>query len=169
MERLAITNRMKFNKSKCWILHLGWCNPGCPYRLGDKRLECSPEERDLGILVDGKLKTSQQCVLVAKRAGRTLGCIKHSIADWWKEVIVPLYSALVWPQLKYCVQFQVPQYKDIKILDYVQKRARKMVKGLEGMTQEEWLRKPGLFSLEKRRLRGSPRCCLQLPQQTGSC
>jgi len=39
---------MKFNKNKCWILHLGQCNPECTYRVGGKRLECHPSERDLG-------------------------------------------------------------------------------------------------------------------------
>ncbi|KAF1596471.1 UNVERIFIED_CONTAM: Tyrosine-protein kinase Fer, partial [Eudyptes robustus] len=64
-------------------------------------LESSPAERDLGVLVGSRLNRSQQCALAAKRANRTLGCIKPSIASQSKEVIVPLYSALVWPHLEY--------------------------------------------------------------------
>ncbi|PKU44545.1 hypothetical protein llap_5152 [Limosa lapponica baueri] len=155
LERWDYANLMKFNQAKCEVLHLGHGNLRHKYRLGRERLQSSPEEKDLRVLEDEKLNMSQQCALAAQKANHILGCSKSSVASGLREVILPLYSALVRPHLEYCVQLWSPQHrKDMDLLEQVQQRAMKMIRTLEYLSYEDRLRELGLFSLEKKRLQG---------------
>lgn len=81
---------MRINEAKCKMLHLGQCNTWCQYRLGVEWIENSHEEKDLGVLIDMNLNMTWQCILgfIQSRRGK---------------VILPLYSALVRPHVRYCV------------------------------------------------------------------
>ncbi|KAK4822141.1 hypothetical protein QYF61_010264 [Mycteria americana] len=97
------------------------------YRLGEEWLESCLAEKGLGMLVDSQLNVSPQCAQVANKANGILT------------------SKIFWA-LHY--------KKDMEVLECVQRRAVKLVKGLENKSYEEQLRELGLVSLEKRRLRG---------------
>jgi len=100
LERSACTN---LNKVNCKLRHMGQGNPKHKYRLGKEWIEGSPAKKDFRALVDENLNMSQQCALAAQ-ANHILGCIKSSTASRLREVILPLYPALVRPHLESCIQ-----------------------------------------------------------------
>jgi len=111
LERWACANLMKFDKAKCKVLHMGWGNPKHKYSMGGEWIEGSPEDENLGVLVDEKLNMTQQCVLTAQKAKHILGCINRSVTSRSREEVLPLYSALVRPHLESCVQLWSPQHR----------------------------------------------------------
>ncbi|KAJ7421927.1 hypothetical protein BTVI_16052 [Pitangus sulphuratus] len=90
------------------------------------------------MLVDKKLNMIQQCELVAQQTNCILGCITRIVTSRSMEVTFSFYFALVKPHLEYCIQLWDPQHKkDMKLLEQVVRRAVKMIRGLEHLSNED--------------------------------
>ena len=96
------------------------------------------EEKDLGVTMSNDLKWEKQCSEIVKKANKILGMIKRNFVDRSKDIILPLFKSLVRPHLEYSCQVWCPHYKkDIKLIEGVQRRATKLVHGLENLTYDD--------------------------------
>ena len=92
---------------------------------------------------------SQKCGLTAQKANCILGYIKRSLASRAREVILPLYSVLVRSHLEYCIQVGSSQYRrDVDLLERVQRRVTKMIRGMEYLSYEDRLRAGAVWLAE---------------------
>ena len=147
--------QMPFNVGKCHVLHVGYRNPKAEYTLQGNPITETNSEVDLGVVVTNDFKFSAQCIEAEKRANKILGYIKRQFRYRTTRTVLTLYRALVRPLLEYAVQFWSPCLRqDIARLERVQARATKLIPSIRHLGYDRRLERLGLFSLEKRRLRG---------------
>ena len=104
--------KMEFNVDKCKVMHLGHNNPRGTYSMGDRQLEATEGEKDLGVFIDNKLDFGKHIRAVVGKANSILGMIRVSFACMNKTMFLNLYPALVRPLLEYCVQVWSPYKKN---------------------------------------------------------
>ena len=151
---------LKLNLLKCKIMHVGNSPIVKAYTLCDGSGECVQldevdHEKDLGIWFTSDLKPSLHCCKAAASAMRVLSMIRRSFTIISKELFVFLYTTYVRPHLEYYVPIWSPYLvKDIEILEKVQKRATKLIKGYEKLSYDQRLKSLGIYTLFCRRQRG---------------
>ena len=146
--------QLPFNEAKCKIIHYGKKNPKNQYDMNGVVLECDTEEKDLGVTFDSDLKFSTHIQNIAAKANSRVGIIKRTFCTLNKENFPLLYKSFVRPLLEYCTPVWCPTLsKDILALEKVQRRATKLVKGLQNVEYEDRLKILGLPTLLYRRKR----------------
>ena len=147
--------QIKFNSSKCSVMHIGRDNPKRNYHMDDKVLDKTKAEKDLGVYVDNNLTFEEHINSTAKKANRVLGMISHYITHKSPAVMVPLFKSLIRPIMEYGNPIWQPKLrKHIDLLENIQRRFTKRIIGMGDLEYEDRLRKLKLPSLEYRRTRG---------------
>ena len=144
---------LHFGKCKC--IHLGHGNMDEEYKMEDDLLVRTTKQNYLGVTFSADMKVSEQCGIAASKGNQTVGLIRRTSMYKEKQLIVPLYKAIVRPHLEYCIKAWRPYRKnDIDKIERIKRRATKMIPELRDLSYESRLLQFGLTKLETRRLRG---------------
>ena len=147
--------QMLLNFGKCKCIQIGHGNMDEEYKMGDAVLGRTTQEKDIGVTFSADMKISEQCGIAASKGNQIIRLIRRTTMYKEKQLIVPLYKAIVRPHLEYCIQAWRPyRKKDIDKLERIQRRATKMIPELRDFSYESRLLQCGLTTLETRRLRG---------------
>ena len=91
---------LNFGKCKIVCMHIGHGNINEEYRMGDAVLGRTTHEKVLEVTASADMKVSEQCGIAASKINQILGLIRRTIMYMEKQLIVPLYKAIVRPHLE---------------------------------------------------------------------
>ena len=150
---------LRFNTDKCKVLHIGRNNPRYNYYMTNgndrNKIEETVAEKDLGVIIDPSLDFDAHITTMVKKANKLVGMLMRSICHKSKDIIIPLYKALIRSILEYGSAVWNPRLrKHINLIEGVQRRVTRCIIGTKGMTYQQRLDFLKLPSLEFRRFRG---------------
>ena len=124
------------------------------YTLCQQRITSSESEKDLGIIVQSNLYWDEHAGKALKKANPLLGLISRCYENNSQNTLIPLYKSMIQPHLEYSVHVWMSyKQKDIESIEIAQRKATRIIDGLQSDPYHEKLKKNGLISLEMRRLR----------------
>ena len=125
------------------------------YEMGDGVVSRTTQENTLGVTFSADVTVSQHSRIAASKGNQIVWLIGKTITYKEKQLIVPLYNAIVRPHLEYCIQAWRPyRKKDIDKLERIKRRTTKLIPELRDLTYESPLLQCVFAKLETRRLRG---------------
>ena len=155
--------QLPFNAKKCKTMHFGYSNARRTYILNNQELEPISSEKDLGVMIDDKLRFHVHAASATKKANQMLGVIKRTYVTRDANTISTLYKSMVRPHLEYGNAIWGPCYiGDLKLVEGVQRRATKLIPNLYDKPYQERLRELRLPSMEYRRKRGDMIQCYKI-------
>jgi len=87
--------QMKFNVSKCKVIHTGPGNTNGSYFMNGQLLNSVTEHKDIGVIISSNLKVADHCHYACNKANKMLGIFKRTIKHRNITVMVQLYKSLV--------------------------------------------------------------------------
>ena len=158
MQNWSDTWLLRFHPEKCKYMRIGATKVNnFQYKLkhDQEPMEKSKAEKDVGVIIDENLSFEKHMVEKINKANSVLGAIRRSFQFLDNKTFKLLYTSLVRPLLEYANPVWNPyKIKHIDMLENVQRRATKIMHGMEELSYPERLRKIGLPSLTYRRHRG---------------
>lgn len=146
---------LEVNPNKSVVMQLNNYDDSYHYTLCGLVLPKVRNYKDLGVILSNDLKTTSHCKAAAAKGYRALWSIRRSFRYLDGEMFRLLYPTFVRPHLEYGIQAASPCFKyEADMLERVQRRGTKMVKGLSSLSYEDRLRHLNLFPLSYRRIRG---------------
>ena len=119
--------QMKFNVTKCKVMHYGHGNIKHNYSMEGVPVEEVDCEKDLRVTFSTDLKPTAHCKDIYSKANRMLGLLSRTIKYKNPAVLTALYKSIVRPHLEYCSTTWNPHHnKDKFLLEKIQHRFTRM-------------------------------------------
>ena len=148
---------LRFHPDKCVVIRLNVTTETWYFRytLGENELEYVEKVKDLGVWVDTDLSFNHHITSKVNKANSVMGTIRRAFKYLDHETFKNIFCAQVRTILEYANPMWSPYLKkDITMIENVQRRATKYLKGMDELKYDERLRKLKLTTLAYRRLRG---------------
>ena len=147
---------LKLNVSKCIVMRFGEKvrTDTVRYRLGGQDLEFVGNCKDLGVIVDVKLRFHEHVRCVVGRASGLIGNLLRSTVCRTPDFMLTLYVTHIRPVIDYCsTVWNVGYLGDVRKMESLQRRWTREIQGMNGVCYEDRLRQLGLYSVYGRLLR----------------